>query len=49
MRDWIVILILYVFVLALFRFAGGIAGAGDALRRWGSHASTPRMNPSSSS
>jgi hypothetical protein len=49
MRDWIVILILYVLVLVLFRVLGGVAGAGDALRRWGSHASTGGMKPRSSS
>jgi hypothetical protein len=49
MRDWIVIAILYLLVLVLFRVLGGVAGAGDAVRRWGSHASTRGIKPSSSS
>ncbi len=48
MRDWIVILILYVLVLGLFRLAGGFRAAGQALRSWGSHAAIP-ANPRSSS
>jgi hypothetical protein len=48
-RDWIVIAILYVLVLALFRVVGGVAGAGDAVRRWGTHASNRGMKPRSSS
>lgn len=49
MRDWIVIAILYVLVLVLFRVLGGVAGAGDAVRRWGSHSSSRGIKPSSSS
>jgi uncharacterized protein HemY len=49
MLDWIVIAILYVLVLLLFRVVGGVAGAGDAMRRWGSHSSTRGMRPTSSS
>ena len=49
MRDWIVILILYVLVVVLFRVVGGVAGAGDAVRRWGSHVGTRGMNFRSSS
>jgi hypothetical protein len=37
--DWIVIAACYVFVLALFRFLGGIGSAGEAMRQWGAHAS----------
>jgi uncharacterized protein HemY len=47
--DWIVIAILYVLVLLLFRFVGGVASAGDAMRQWGAHASKRRMKPTSSS
>ena len=39
MLDWVVIVVLYVSVLLLFRFLGGIASAGDAMRQWGAHAS----------
>lgn len=49
MRDWIVIAILYLLVLVLFRGLGGVAGAGDAIRRWGSHASSRGMKARSSS
>ena len=49
MLDWIVIAILYVLVLLLFRVVGGVAGAGDAVRRWGSHSSSRGMKPRSSS
>jgi uncharacterized protein HemY len=49
MRDWIIILILYVLVLALVRLLGGIAGAGEAFRQWGVHSSTRRAEPRSSS
>jgi uncharacterized protein HemY len=49
MRDWIVIAILYVLVLVLFRVVGGVTAAGDAVRRWGLHASRRGMKASSSS
>ncbi len=47
--DWIVIGILYVLVLLLFRFVGGVASAGEAMRQWGAHTSRRRMKPRSSS
>jgi len=49
MRDWIIIAVLYVLVLASFRFLGGLRAAGDALRRWGEASSSIRSNPGSSS
>ena len=49
MIDWIVIAILYVLVLLLFRFVGGVASAGEAMRRWGAHESRRRTKPHSSS
>jgi uncharacterized protein HemY len=33
--DWIVIAIMYVLVLLLVRFLGGIASAGEAMQKWG--------------
>jgi len=49
MRDWIVILILYVLALGLFRVLGGLRAAGDVFRRWGRHSAATRANPGSSS
>lgn len=48
MRDWIVIIALYVFSLGLFRALGGIRGAADTFRRWGRSSSAIRFNPGSS-
>jgi hypothetical protein len=48
-RDWIVILILYVLVLVLFRLLGGFATAGEAFRSWGSRSTKLRLRPGSSS
>jgi hypothetical protein len=42
MRDWIVILVLYVVVLFGFRALGGIRAAGEAVERWGRSSSTAR-------
>jgi hypothetical protein len=41
-RDWIVILVLYVLALLGFRALGGIRSAGEAFERWGRSSSTPR-------
>ena len=49
MRDWIVALVFYLFALAVFRGLGGLAAAGETLRRWGRATSTVRTNPGSSS
>jgi len=49
MKDWIVILVLYVFSLGLFRILGGLRGSADTFRRWGHASSAVRMSPSSSS
>ena len=49
MRDWIVILILYVLVLGSFHALGGLGAAAEAFRRWGGHSATRRPNPGSSS
>jgi uncharacterized protein HemY len=49
MGDWIVIGILYVLVLLLFRFVGGVASAGEAMRRWGAHESKRRIKARSNS
>jgi hypothetical protein len=49
MRDWIVILILYVLLLGLFRGLGGFARAGEALRQWGERSGAARMTTNSTS
>jgi hypothetical protein len=49
MRDWIVILVLYVLSLGLFRILGGLRGSADTFRRWGRASSALRMSPGSSS
>jgi hypothetical protein len=41
-RDWIVILVLYVLVLFGFRALGGIRAAGEAFERWGRSSATRR-------
>jgi hypothetical protein len=42
MRDWIVILVLYVVALLGFRALGGIRAAGEAFERWGRSSATRR-------
>jgi uncharacterized protein HemY len=37
--DWVIIAVLYVLVLLLFRLLGGVASAGEAMQKWGAHAS----------
>jgi hypothetical protein len=49
MRDWLLILVLYVLALGFFRVLGGWGSAADAFRRWGSHNANIRVNPGSSS
>lgn len=49
MRDWIVLVILYILVLGLFRVLGGLGSAAEAFRRWGKHSADQRVNPGSSS
>jgi hypothetical protein len=49
MRDWIVILVLYVLSLGLFRILGGLRGTAETFRRWGHASSGIRMSPGSSS
>ncbi|HEY1368740.1 MAG TPA: hypothetical protein VGF23_16585 [Gaiellaceae bacterium] len=50
MREWIVAIVLYVFGIGVFRWLGGFAAAGDALREWGraTAASRKASSPSSS-
>lgn len=48
MRDWIVILVLYVVVLGLFRGLGGLRSAADAFRMWGEASTSIRKDPASS-
>lgn len=48
MRDWIVLLILYVLALGLFRGLGGLGSAAEAFRSWGTHSTAPRVDPESS-
>ena len=49
MRDWMVILVLYVLSLGFFRILGGFGAAADAFRWWGNASSELRANPGSSS
>ncbi len=35
MRDWIVIVVLYLLGMGIFRLLGGFGAAGEALRQWG--------------
>ena len=49
MRDWIVLAVLYVLVLAAFRWLGGFASAGRAFREWGRWSATVHKSRSSSS
>jgi hypothetical protein len=49
MRDWIVVLMLYLFGLGFFGVLGGLRSAADALRKWGETSSAIREHPASSS
>lgn len=49
MRDWIIIVILYVLAVGGFRSLGGLRSAGEAFRRWGAHGGSSRTQPGSSS
>ena len=42
MRDWIVILVLYVLVLFGFAWCGGMRAAGRAIEDWSRRSTTPR-------
>jgi hypothetical protein len=35
MRDWIVIVVLYLLGMGLFSLLGGFRSAGEALQQWG--------------
>jgi hypothetical protein len=48
MRDWIVVVVLYLVGIGLFRILGGFGAAANAFRRWGKATSSLRNNPSSS-
>jgi hypothetical protein len=48
MRDWIIVLMLYLLGLGFFGVLGGLRSAADALRKWGEASSAIRQNPSSS-
>ena len=49
MRDWIVVVVLYVLGIGIFHVLGGLAAAGEALSNWGRSSSTIRdAEPSSS-
>ena len=49
MGEWILIAVLYVVVIAGFRWLGGFGSAGDAMREWGRASSTIRRDPRSAS
>ena len=42
MRDWIVILVLYVLVLFGFAWCGGLRAAGRSIEDWGRRSTAPR-------
>jgi hypothetical protein len=42
MRDWIVILVLYVLVLFGFAWCGGLRAAGKSIEDWGRRSTAPR-------
>ena len=42
MRDWIVILVLYVLVLFGFAWCGGLRAAGKSIEDWGRRTTAPR-------
>jgi hypothetical protein len=48
-RDWIIVLMLYLLGLGFFGLLGGLRSAADALRRWGEASSAIRDNLGSSS
>ena len=35
MRDWIVVVVLYLFGMGLFHVLGGLGAAAETLKRWG--------------
>jgi predicted metalloprotease len=47
-RDWIVVLVLYVVGLGFFGVLGGLRSAADALQRWGEASSAVPDEPASS-
>jgi len=49
MKDLIVAVVLYLFAIGMFRWLGGFASAGEALRDWGSATAAKRTSASSSS
>jgi hypothetical protein len=49
MRDWIIVLMLYLLGLGFFGVLGGLRSAAEALRKWGETSSAIREHPASSS
>ena len=48
MFEWIVIVALYLAGMGFFRLLGGVASAGEAMRRWGEAAARNRRASSAS-
>jgi hypothetical protein len=48
MLEWIVIVALYLAGMGFFRLVGGVASAGEAMRRWGEAAARNRRASSAS-
>jgi hypothetical protein len=48
MFEWIVIIALYLAGICFFRLVGGVASAGEAMRRWGEAAARRRRASSPS-
>ena len=49
MLSWIVIIVLYLCGAGFFCLLGGVAGAADALERWGRDSASDRRRRSSGS
>ena len=49
MRDWIIVIVLYVLGMAFFHLLGGLGAAAETLQRWGSASSSSRRRPTAGS
>jgi hypothetical protein len=49
MREWIIIVVLYVFGVGFFHVLGGLGAAAESLKQWGRVSSTVGSTPASSS
>lgn len=49
MWDWLIIIVLYVWVAGLFRWLGGFSAASNAIREWGRASTSVRADQASPS